>query len=138
MHGLQQTDTIDDAPLATFESTRDLVRRTCRELVALTQFCKRRRRCRPHVARPRPIAEMHTSRFFCEFERKVAQQVPRKSDEIYGMRLVKTLRILQSLWSVKPCTTNRAIIFERHNPAHFHQTKRRDPFDARPRRLQNT
>ena len=83
--------------------------RTCRELVALTQFCKRRRRCRPHVARPRPIAEMHTSRLFCEFERKMTQQVPRKSDEIFKMRVVKTLRILPSLWSEKPCTANRAI-----------------------------
>ena len=33
----------------------------------LTQFCEHRR-CRPHVVRPSPLEEMHTSRLLCEFE----------------------------------------------------------------------
>ena len=61
VHGLQQPNA-DDAAIATFETTRELVRRTSRKLVALTQFCKRHRRCRPHVARPKLPEEMHTSR----------------------------------------------------------------------------
>ena len=91
VHGFSTTEHTDGAPIATFETTRGMVRRTCRKLVALTQFCKCHRRCRPHVARPRLPEEMHTSRLLCELENQMTQQVSRKSDEIDGMRLEKTL-----------------------------------------------
>ena len=64
-------------------------RRTCRKLVALTQFWKRHRHCRPHVARPSLPEEMHILRLLYEFENQVMPKVSGKSD-VFGVKLLET------------------------------------------------
>ena len=92
VHGLQQPNTLMMLHFATFETTRELVRRTCRKLVSLTQFSASvivvvvrmllvqvsLKKCTLHVS-------------ICEFENQVTQHVSGKSDEFDGMRLGKTL-----------------------------------------------
>ena len=70
---------------------------------------------------------MRITRPFCEFENQVMRQVSGTSDEIDGIG--EDVGIMPSLWSVKPCTTNRAFkepssLNVSHNPAHFHQRRR--------------
>ena len=104
VHGLQQPNTLMMLHFATFETTRELVRRTCRKLVALTQFSASvivvvvrmllvqvsLKKCTLHVS----IVSLKTK----------SQQVSGTSDEFDGMRLEKTLgSCLRKTLHYQPC-----------------------------------